>query len=256
VALVDAITHVLSPAMQAVVDRAMLVAPTDANILILGEDGVGRKVLARCIHRLSRRAGKPMVWAQPGALSHALVESELFGLVARALGPTSNPKAGVFEAAHGATVGLDEIGHADAAIVSMILHTIGTRTVHRLGALKPTPTDVRVIATSEFYPAGNNSELAANVEKCRSYFDVTLEVPPLRERRSEIPQLARVFAAAQANGRQAPLIQDAAMTLLERYSWPSNILSLRLAVEQAVILSEGKEIGPDHLPEMVTRGLG
>lgn len=240
--------HLFSPAMQAVYDRAVEAAASDASILILGEDGVGRKTMAKRVHRLSARAPRPLeVVCLPG-LPAALWADELFGRAEPALADGAEARAGAFERADKGTILLDEIGYAETDARHGILRTLETREVIRLGSNKHIPIDVRVIATAEHYRGANASSHAARLEEYVSWFDVILEIPALRERRSEIPDLARIFAADQSEHRPPPTIQPAAMALLEQHCWPSNVLSLRIAVQTAVLLSGGADITAEHLP--------
>jgi DNA-binding NtrC family response regulator len=252
VALVNAITHVLSPAMQAVVDRATLAAATDSNILILGEEGVGKRVLAHHIHSSSARAGKPLTELNVSGCSAELVGSELFGVASTASDPSQKPKAGLLESAGGATVVLHQIGYGEATIMNVVLETIKTRLAYRRWADTPTPIDVRFIATSLDNPDRESVDYTIGVKKCLPFFEVILKVPSLHERRSEIPELARSFAAEQAEG-QPVSIQDDAMALLEGYWWLGNIRELRMVMSRAVVLCEGRAIGPEHLGLRATR---
>lgn len=238
-------------AMQRVRAMAARAAPSNINVLILGESGVGKDVLARLIHQLSSRAGKPFVALNCASLPENLIETELFGHEKNAFTGASAAKVGLFESANGGTVFLDEIGEMPPSMQAKLLRAIEAREVRPVGALRSRPIDVRVVSAT-------NVDIEAAVAKDEFRGDLmyrlntlTLAIPPLRERRDEIPTLAAAFVeqACRDNGRETPLsISREAMTCLVEWVWPGNIRELKNVIERAVVLCDGAEILPEHLP--------
>jgi len=233
--------------IQLVVDR---VAPTPINILILGETGVGKDVLAERIHHASDRAQRPLLQINCAALSESLLESELFGHERGAFTGAVQTKRGLLETADGGTVFLDEIGEMPIALQAKLLRVIENRVVQRVGGLEPRAIDVRFLAAT-------NRNLEAEIERKGFRRDLyfrlagaTIKIPPLRERISEIEALAHQFASrfAEEIGRGPIDISEDAMTLLKWYGWPGNIRELRNVIERAVILSHDDVITTEHLP--------
>jgi transcriptional regulator with PAS, ATPase and Fis domain len=226
-----------------------LVAKSTLSVLLLGETGVGKGVLAAEIHRASPRASRPFLQLNCAALPESLLESELFGFERGAFTGAVRAKAGLLEAASGGTVLLDEIGETSAATQAKLLRAIEQREVHRLGALGPRPVDVRFISAT-------NRDLAADVERGvfrRDLFfrlnGISFELSPLRERVGEIEPLANQFLAEArpADGPKATFSREA-MALLKKQLWPGNIRELRNVVERAAALSsDAPVIGPEHL---------
>ncbi len=226
------------------------VAKGTINILILGETGVGKQVLAEKIHQFSPRKGKPFLELNCSGFSETLLESELFGHEKGAFTGATTTKPGLLETAHGGTVFLDEIGDMALTLQAKLLRVIENRMVMRVGGLKAKEIDVRFLAAT-------NRELEADVMsgvfRQDLYFrinGVTLTIPPLRERREEIAGLAETFAAEAAAAMNAarPRIATSAMTLLENYSWPGNIRELRNVMERAVLLCIDDEITAAQMP--------
>jgi two-component system response regulator AtoC len=227
------------------------VAAGSIPVLIVGETGVGKDVLASRIHAMSPRAAKPMLCVNCAALPEALLESQLFGYERGAFTGAVHAKPGLLEAAEGGTMFLDEVGEMPLAVQAKLLRVLDQHEVLRVGALKPRRTDVRFLAAT-------NRDLEAEVARGTFREDlfyrlngVVLAVPPLRERVAEIAPLAQNFAtmAARALGHvDDPLIDRDAMDLLERYAWPGNVRELRNVVERAVLLSTGAKITREHLP--------
>ena len=222
------------------------------NILVLGETGAGKEVLADFIHRSSPRAGGPYVCINCAALSENLLESELFGYERGAFTGATQTKVGLLEAAEGGTVFLDEIGEMPASLQTKVLRAIENREITRVGALKGRPIDVRFIAAT-------NRDLETEVDRQRFRQDlyfrlngISLTIPPLRERVDEIEPLARQFladaTAAGAPGRRVPRLSVEALEILRGYSWPGNIRELRNAIERALVLCDSAEITAEHLP--------
>ena len=229
-----------SEAMQQL--RAMVekVAPTDATVLITGENGTGKDVLANEIHRLSNRATKPMVGVDIGAITDTLFESEMFGHVKGAFTDAHADHIGKFEQANGTTLFLDEIGNVPLAQQAKLLRVIQNRSITKVGDTKSIPINIRLICAT-------NMDLATMVKEGRFREDlfyrintVTLHLPPLRERPDEIITLAEMFVKqyAEKYHRKAQGLSDEAMNLLKRCRWSGNIRELQGCIEKAVIYSE------------------
>ena len=227
------------------------VAAGSIPVLIVGETGVGKDVLASRIHAMSPRASKPMLCVNCAALPENLLESQLFGYERGAFTGAVHAKQGLLEAAEGGTMFLDEVGEMPLAVQAKLLRVLDSREVLRIGALKPRRTDVRFLAAT-------NRDLEAEVARGAFREDlyyrlnaVVVAVPPLRERVAEIAPLAIGFARAASRALahpDEPTIAPAAMDLLCRYTWPGNIRELRNVIERAVLLAPGGAIGLEHLP--------
>ena len=233
-----------SEAMQQL--RAMVekVAPTDATVLITGENGTGKDVLANEIHRLSNRANKQMVGVDIGAITDTLFESEMFGHVKGAFTDAHADHIGKFEQANGTTLFLDEIGNVPMAQQAKLLRVIQNRSITKVGDTKSIPINIRLICAT-------NMDLATMVKEGRFREDlfyrintVTLHLPPLRERPDEIVTLAELFVKqyAEKYHRKAQGLSDEAMDLLKRCRWSGNIRELQGCIEKAVIYSEAELI--------------
>jgi DNA-binding NtrC family response regulator len=225
-----------------------LVAPTPIGVLVLGETGVGKGLVAETIHRRSPRALGPFVRVNCAALAETLLESELFGHERGAFTGALQSKPGLLEAANGGTILLDEVGDMPAATQAKLLHALEHNEVTRVGAVKPRPIDVRFIAAT-------NRDLQALVAEGKFRQDlyfrlngVTVKVPPLRERRLETPSLARAFVAEACArmGRPPATITDEAMHLLVSYDWPGNVRELRNAIVRAALFAKSGRIGAEH----------
>jgi DNA-binding NtrC family response regulator len=227
--------------------------------LILGETGVGKEVLATMLHQRSPRANKPLVALNCGSLPETIIESELFGNERGAFTGATG-KMGLIESGDGGTVFLDEIGELPLLVQAKLLRLIETRTFTRVGGLKPKQVDVRFVAAT-------NRDLEREVLKGTFRNDlffrlngISLSIPPLRERKSEIAPLALGFLAtfcAEGN-RRIPRIGDEVIDLLRGYSWPGNIRELKNVIERALVLCDRDEILPEHLPldKMTAEPLG
>jgi len=247
----DALAALLgeSPAMERVLATLRKVAPTDANVLVLGENGTGKELAARALHHLSHRAGGPFVDVDVGALAPTLFESELFGHVKGAFTGADADRLGRFEAAHGGTLFLDEIGNIDSSQQQKLLSVLQQREVVRIGTTTRRPVDVRVIAATnrplyEMVRVGSfRQDLLYRINT------VELHMPPLREREGDVDLLARHFLLryAAAYGRNVREISPEAMSRLRTYSWPGNVRELQHTVERAVILTEGSTLQPVDL---------
>jgi two-component system response regulator AtoC len=238
-----------SPAMLALHAQIEPVARSNINVLILGETGVGKDVLARHVHERSERRGKPFVRVNCVALAESLLESELFGHEKGAFTGAVQRKPGLLESASGGTVFLDEIGELPQRLQPKLLQAIETREVTSLGAVKPRTIDVRFVAATN---RDLEADALSGLFRSDLYYRLagfTAAVPPLRDRREDILPLANSFlrAAAAAGGASARIRDDAAVSLLD-YAWPGNVRELRNVIERALALSEGRSIGPEHLP--------
>lgn len=235
-----------SPKMADVMNTVEKVAPTDANILILGENGTGKEVLARDIHNKSLRSGEIFVSIDVGAIAENIFESELFGHVKGAFTDASQDKAGRIEIASGGTLFLDEIGNLPLSLQSKLLSVIERREVTRVGATRVNPVDVRLICAT-------NSNLYQLCEEGRFREDllyrinnIQLDLPPLRERQEDIPGLTLFFAKLFASKYRRPelKVSKLAMRQLLKHPWRGNIRELRNVLEKAVLLSEGQTLQP------------
>ncbi|HEY7374108.1 MAG TPA: sigma 54-interacting transcriptional regulator [Polyangia bacterium] len=233
--------------LQALAERA---AAGDINVLILGETGVGKEVLARAIHAASARAARPLVAINCAALAPTLLESELFGHEKAAFTGAGAAKPGLLETAPGGTIFLDEVGELSLTVQAKLLRVIEAREVIRIGGLRPRPIDARFIAAT-------NRDVEAEVERGgfrRDLFfrlnGMTLTIPPLRERPRDLPVLARAFVAQLARGR-APEISEPALAALAAHGWPGNVRELRNVIERALLLCDGPALRPEHLPQPV-----
>jgi two-component system, NtrC family, response regulator AtoC len=243
------VTAAVGP-MRAVLDLVERIAVGDISVLVLGETGVGKEVVAEWIHQRSRRAGKPLLKLNCAALPEALLESELFGYERGAFTGAVAAKPGLLEQATGGTVFLDEIGELPAGTQAKLLRVIEQRELLRVGALRARAIDVRFIAATH-----RDLEAAITTGRFREdlYFrlaGVTVSVPPLRARPDELLPLINRFAAraAAALDRSPPRISPDAIALLQRYRWPGNIRELRNVIDRATLLADGV-IEPHHLPE-------
>ncbi|MFT3772938.1 MAG: sigma 54-interacting transcriptional regulator [Minicystis sp.] len=235
--------------MRKVHELAARVAQGNISVLLLGETGAGKEVLAEVVHQRSPRHAAPFLRLNCAALSETLLESELFGHEKGAFTGAATAKPGLLETADGGTVFLDEVGEISASIQVKLLRVLEDRKVTRVGALTSKPIDVRFVSAT-------NRDLEAEVKKGTFRQDlyfrlggITLTIPPLRERRAEIEPLAKLFAsrASAQLGRPAPAITAAAREVLESHPWPGNVRELRNVMERAVVLAESDEITPDHL---------
>ncbi len=241
------------PAMQRVYQLTRMVARSNASVLLLGETGTGKELIAKAIHRLSPRASGPFVRVNCGALAENLLESELFGHVRGAFTGALSNRTGRFEAAHTGTVFLDEINSTTPKLQVKLLRVLQEHEFERVGDTQTIRVDTRVIAAS-------NCDLAAEAEAGRFRKDlyyrlnvVTIELPPLRERREDIPDLVRHFVTvyAQQNGRPPLRITPEAMRALQEYWWPGNVRELQNYIERAIVLAPGDELTCDLLPPAV-----
>ncbi|MDX1393288.1 MAG: sigma-54 dependent transcriptional regulator [Gemmatimonadota bacterium] len=237
-----------SRAMQPVIRLIERVGPSDASVLVTGEPGSGKEVVARWLHARSERASRPLVAVNAGGLSETLFESELFGHVKGAFTDAKADRVGYFEMADGGTLFLDEVGNLSLVQQAKLLRVLETGEFQRVGSSRTRRADVRVLAAT-------NADLAKRVAEERFREDllyrlnsVEIRLPPLRERREDISALAAYFLRRQVAryGRDLE-ISPAAMEALLAHSWPGNVRELRHAVERAVLLAEGDRLEPDDL---------
>ena len=238
-----------SPAMQAVYDLLAKVAPTDATVLITGESGTGKELVAETVHRLSRRAHRPFVALNCGAVSANLIESELFGHERGSFTGAEKQRRGVFERAHTGTLFLDEVSEMPAELQVKLLRVLETRSFTRVGGEKPIEVDVRVVAASNRDLDKAAADGAFRSDLLYRLRVVPVSLPPLRERGADIEALARTFLEEFAREQGTPkTMSKAALQRIASYRWPGNVRELKNAVQQAVILA-GATVEPEHLPE-------
>lgn len=241
-----------SPAMVEVYKIISRVAPTDATVLVEGETGTGKELVARMIHAQSPRAAHPFVAVDCAGIPASLLESELFGAVRGAYTGADRDRVGVFEAAHRGTVFLDEIGDIDLGFQLKLLRFLQEREIRPVGAARPKPVDVRVIAAT-------NRDLQKLVEEGKFRQDlwfrlnvVRIVLPPLRQRRGDVPLLAHHFLKKynERYGLEARLLPDG-IRALEDYTWPGNVRQLQHIIERLVILAPGGRIDGDAVRQAI-----
>jgi DNA-binding NtrC family response regulator len=235
-----------TPPIQRVFDLIERVAPTRANVLVVGETGTGKELVARAVHDVSDRARKPFIPVNCSALPESLLESELFGHVKGAFTGAVQARRGLFEAAQGGTLFLDEISTISPAIQVKLLRVLQERRITPVGGSESVPVDFRLIAAT-------NEELETLVESTSFREDLyyrlnvfPIRVPPLRERREDIPILANAFRLrfAEENGVPAPEILPETLSRMMAYNWPGNVRELENAIERALILHSGSRSLP------------
>lgn len=240
------------PGMLAVLETVHKVAPTNATVMLYGESGTGKELVARALHQLSLRAGKPFISVSAGALPETLLESELFGYEKGAFTGAMQAKPGRFELANGGTIFLDEIGDITPGVQVKLLRVLQERQFERLGGTRSIDVDVRIVAAT-------NRELQQLIADGGFREDlyyrlnvVPITLPPLRQRREDIPRLVAHFLekVRAANKRITP----DAMQLLVEYQWPGNVRELENTIERIAILAHGDEIGVADLPAEVREG--
>ncbi|MCD6288758.1 MAG: sigma-54-dependent Fis family transcriptional regulator [Candidatus Hydrogenedentes bacterium] len=247
-----------SPAMRRVLELATKVAVTDSTVLLTGESGTGKDVIANLIHRMSPRSQRPFVVVNCAALPETLLESELFGHVKGSFTGADTDKVGLFEEAHQGTIFLDEIGDMAMATQAKLLRVLQNGEVRRVGDTSPRYVDVRLLAAT-------NQDLAALIAERKFRQDlyfrlnvVQIKLPPLRERKDSLPTLIRHFLTKYNNrlGRNVTTIDEYALRLLAHYDYPGNIRELENIIEHAIIMAEDDIIRPRDLPENVYRPPG
>jgi len=238
------------PQMQRVYELAGRAAQSDISVLIMGETGVGKELLAAEVHARSRRSGRPLLQLNCAALSESLLESELFGYEKGAFTGANAARPGLFEATNGGTIFLDELGDMALSTQVKLLRVLEDRQIRRIGANRSVVVDVRFIAAT-------NRDLEQDVARGRFRADlyyrisgIALHIPPLRERITEIEPLARHFLRTFcfANSVALPELTEAAADALRLYPWPGNVRELKNVMERAPFLSSGQAIEAEHIP--------
>ena len=242
-----------SPAIRQVIDRIRMVAPSDITVLIEGESGVGKELIAQAIHGISRRRHRPLVTVNCGAIPEGLIESELFGHEKGAYTGATDRRAGHFEEAHTGTIFLDEIGELPLAAQVRLLRVLESGEFARVGSSKSQKVDVRIVAAT-------NRDLGKEVRAGRFREDLyyrlstsTIIVPPLRERREDILPIFEHFLHRFGQQYDAPMkrLDDSARQFLQLYSWPGNVRELRNTAEQATVLVRSNPVSAHDLQPLV-----
>ena len=242
-----------SPNMRAIFDMIQTVAPQTSRVLITGESGTGKELVARAIHENSVRAQAPFITINCGAFPETLLESELFGYMKGAFTGANENRQGLFQAAHGGTLFMDEIGNMSLTMQVKLYRVLQEGKVRPIGSTEESDVDVRIIAAT-------NKEFEKEIAEGRFREDlyyrlsvIPIQVPPLRERRDDIPLLARHFLERFRKTMEKPIeaISPEAMTRLESYDWPGNVRELENTMERAVALETGREISLKALPDRI-----
>jgi DNA-binding NtrC family response regulator len=235
-----------SEVMQALLRKASVVADTDAAVVLRGESGSGKEVVARALHANSARSGRPFVAINCAALPAELLESELFGHARGAFTGAQTTRAGLFEAADGGTLLLDEVAELPLALQAKLLRALQDGEIRRVGESRPLHVDVRLLCAT-------HQDLRQGVRDGRFREDLyfrlkvfTLEVPPLRQRQADLPILARMFLVQE---RHPGDFTREALALLRRAPWPGNVRELQNAVKHGAVLSQGQAVDVEHLPD-------
>ena len=245
-----------SPAIKDIKETIDRVAPTEARVLVTGENGTGKELVAKWIHHKSPRAEGPMVEVNCAAIPSELIESELFGHEKGAFTGATQQRIGKFEQAHGGTLFLDEIGDMSLSAQAKVLRVLQENEIQRVGGDRSVEVDVRVIAAT-------NKDLLDEIEDGNFREDlyhrigvILINVPPLRERREDIPPIARHFAehVAQRNGLPDRPISDSALDHLKKYDWRGNVRELHNVIERVLILADGEQIDKSDVERFVTPG--
>jgi len=241
-----------SPAIHSLLQTVERIAPTDANVLIQGETGTGKGLVARAMHQGSRRSAQPFLAVNCSAFQDQLLESELFGHEKGAFTGAVSAKPGLFEVADGGTLFLDEVGEMSSAMQAKLLQVLDTGELRRVGGTRILKVNVRILAST-------NKDLTQEVRAGRFREDlhyrlnvITVALPPLRERKEDVPLLIEHFLHQfSLPGQKVKVQSDEALALLVDYSWPGNVRELANTIERLVILSTGAVIGPDDLPQRI-----
>jgi len=247
------LSHIIgeSPEIKKIINEVKKIASAKSNVLILGETGTGKELIARAIHYSSPRTERPFIPINCSAIPENLLESELFGHVRGAFTGAVTSKKGLFEEANGGTVFLDEIGDLSPSLQAKLLRVLEDQEIRRIGSNQSTKVDVRFISAT-------NKDLAKLVKEGRFREDlyyrinvITIHLPPLRERGNDIELLARFFMQkySKEHGKEVNKIDDEALKILKAYDWPGNIRELQNIIERAVLVTEDGIIKKDHLPE-------
>ena len=237
----------VSEAMSEVFDAIEKVAGTDANVLILGENGTGKELVAREIHRQSLRSTEVFISVDMGAITATLFESELFGHAKGAFTDAKEERAGRFEIASGGTIFLDEIGNLPLPLQAKLLSVIENRTVTRIGANTAVPVDIRLICATNRPVYDLVAENRFRQDLLYRINTVEIRIPPLRDRLDDIPLLVDHFLGMYSGkyGKDIERVQQATMKRLQKYGWPGNVRELQHTIERAVIMSNSNRLKPD-----------
>ncbi len=248
----EAGTVILHPAMVRLYELVARVAASDINVLVLGETGVGKELLADALHRGSARSANPLVRVNCAALSPSLVESELFGHEKGAFTGAAGARPGLIESAHGGTLFLDEVGELPLPLQAKLLRVLEDRQVLRVGAQRARAVDLRFVAATH---RDLRAEVARGEFRRDLYYrlnGISLTIPPLRERAVEIGPLATHFLAAAAPPPRHASLSPAVVAALEAHDWPGNVRELRNAIARALLVAGDRPVAVDDLPEEVT----
>lgn len=237
----------VSAVMENVFDVIQKVGATDANVLILGENGTGKELVARALHRQSARSEEVFISVDMGALSETLFESELFGHVKGAFTDAREDRAGRFEIASGGTLFLDEIANLPLTLQSKLLRVVESRSITRLGSNKSIDVDVRLICATNMPIQDMVARNEFRQDLLYRINTVEIQIPPLRERSEDIPLLVDHFLTAYSKkyGKNINRLSSATLKKLEKYHWPGNVRELQHAIERAVIMSESQMLRPE-----------
>jgi DNA-binding NtrC family response regulator len=239
-----------SKALNSALDLTRKVAKTDVNVLITGENGTGKELIARELHRMSHRKNEVFISVDMGSISESLFESELFGHLRGAYTDAKEDRVGKFEAANGGTLFLDEIGNLSLTTQAKLLSAIQNKTVVRVGSNKSVPVNIRLVCATNC----NLDQMVADgifrEDLLYRINTIHIEVPPLRERNNDILELSEFFLNRFASkyGKNGIRISESALEKLKSYLWPGNVRELQHTLERAVILSEGNVLKPDDFP--------
>ncbi len=240
-----------APSIQRVLETVATVADTDANVLLVGESGTGKELIANALHERSRRRDGPWIKINCAALPKDLIESELFGHGRGAFTGATMEKTGLLEEAHSGSLLLDEIAEMPIDLQAKLLRVLEERVVRRLGGTKSVPVDFRLISSTNRNPEAAVSEGRLRQDLYFRINTVAIHVPPLRERREDLPELIGAFVERYRTTHARPIegIEPAAYRRLLHYAWPGNVRELQHAIERAVLVSRTPEITIEDLPE-------
>ncbi|MBL4871130.1 MAG: sigma-54-dependent Fis family transcriptional regulator, partial [Robiginitomaculum sp.] len=233
-----------SASMKKIFDLVDKVAATDASVLILGENGTGKELIARAIHRKSQRHQLPLISVDLGAITESLFESEMFGHKRGAFTDAREDRVGRFETANGGTLFLDEIGNLSQPLQAKLLGVLQSRSVTRVGADKTIPIDIRLICATNMSAANLSDDQLFRKDLLYRINTVEITLPPLRERTSDIPLLAEHYVGLYSNKYNKPEIElrSTDIAKLQSYKWPGNIRELQHSLERAVIVADNKKL--------------
>ncbi|HPC75047.1 MAG TPA: sigma-54 dependent transcriptional regulator, partial [Syntrophales bacterium] len=235
--------------MQSVLELLKSVAKSRAGVLIQGDSGTGKELIARYIHRMSSRRNRPFVAVNCAAIPAHLLESEMFGYEKGAFTGAAQRRAGKFELADGGTLLLDEISEMDLQLQAKLLRAIQESEIDRLGGKAPVPVDVRIIATTNADLKKRIAEKTFREDLFYRLNVIPVKIPPLRDRRGDILYLADCFLGkfSETAGRPKPRLAEESKALLEKHSWPGNVRELENVIERAVLVCKGDQVLPVHL---------